>query len=30
VEAAERWHTAQMLEPGGERRWELTVSLPEP
>jgi len=30
VDAVERWHTAQVLDPGGERRWELTVSLPEP
>jgi hypothetical protein len=30
VDAAERWHTAPTLEPGGDRRWELTVSLPEP
>ena len=29
VDAAERWHTAPTLEPGGERHWELTVSLPE-
>jgi galactose mutarotase-like enzyme len=30
VDSAERWHTAQTLEPGGERRWELRVRLPEP
>jgi galactose mutarotase-like enzyme len=30
ADAVERWHTAPMLEPGGERRWELMVSLPKP
>jgi len=30
VDAAERWRTAPTLEPGRERRWELSVSLPEP
>jgi galactose mutarotase-like enzyme len=30
VDALERWHTAETLEPGGERRWELMVGLLEP
>jgi galactose mutarotase-like enzyme len=30
ADAVERWRTAQVLESGGERRWELTVTLPEP
>ena len=29
-DAAERWQTAQTLESGEERRWEVVVSLPEP
>jgi galactose mutarotase-like enzyme len=29
-DAVLRWQTAPVLEPGGERRWEIAVTLPEP